>query len=109
MGNKSNPMLYPLILGIALLALAYHGGRMFVSREVTSCPDEKKEEVKAHTSYLKSVYIMHISAIVPLLLYVGLKGNKSDVRVFPILLALGIISDIYHVFRLFKPRHTIKC
>ena len=52
---------------------------------------------------------MHVSAIVPLLLYVGLKGNKSDVRVFPILLALGIISDIYHVFRLFKPRHTIKC
>ena len=42
-------------------------------------------------------------------LYVGIKGNKSDVRVFPILLAMGIISDFYHVFRLFSPRETIKC
>jgi len=109
MGNKTNPMIYPLISAIAVLALAYHGGRMFVDREVTTCPEEKKDEVKAEISYLKSVYIMHIAAIVPLLLYVGIKGNKSDVRVFPILLAMGIISDIYHVFRLFYPRSTIKC
>tara|TARA_B100000029_G_scaffold409096_1_gene410569 strand:+ start:225 stop:935 length:711 start_codon:yes stop_codon:yes gene_type:complete len=107
--NKSNPMIYPLVLGITLVALIYHGMRMFVPREVTSCPEEKKDEVKNHISYLKSVYIMHVSAIVPLLLYVGLKGNKSDVRVFPVLLAMGIVSDIYHVFRLFKPRETIKC
>ena len=108
-GTKSNPMLYPLILGVALLALAYHGVRMFVDRKVTSCPEEKKDEVKTEISYLKSVYIMHVAAIVPLLVYVGIKGNKSDVRVFPILLAIGIVSDIYHIFRLFYPRPTIKC
>ena len=108
-GTKSNPMLYPLILGVALLALAYHGARMFVDREVTSCPEEKKDEVKTEISYLKSVYIMHVAAIVPLLVYVGIKGNKSDVRVFPILLAIGIVSNIYHIFRLFYPRPTIKC
>ena len=82
---------------------------MFVDREVTNCPKEKAEEVKTEVSYLKSVYIMHVSAIVPLLLYVGIKGNKSDVRVFPILLAMGIISDIYHIFRLWKPRPSINC
>lgn len=109
MANKSNPIVYPLILGITLITLLYHGGRMFVDRQVTSCSKKKKDEVKAEISYLKSVYIMHVAAIVPLLLYVGLKGNNSDVRVFPILLAMGIISDVYHVFRLFKPRHTIKC
>ena len=109
MGNKSNPMLYPLILGIALLTLTYHGARMFVDREVTNCPKEKANEVKNEVSYLKSVYLMHVSAIVPLLLYVGIKGNNSDPRVFPILLAMGIVSDIYHVFRLFRPRPTIKC
>ena len=109
MANKSNPIVYPLILGITLITLLYHGGRMFVDRQVTNCPEKKKDEVKAEISYLKSVYIMHVAAIVPLLLYVGIKGNNSDIRVFPILLALGIISDIYHGFRLFYPRPTIKC
>ncbi len=108
-GNKSNMMVYPLILGITLITLLYHGMRMFVDREVTNCPVEKKEEVKMEVSYLKSIYIMHVAAIVPLLLYVGIKGNNSDVRVFPILLALGIVSDIYHGFRLFYPRPTINC
>tara|TARA_B110000259_G_scaffold188118_1_gene245057 strand:+ start:1832 stop:2548 length:717 start_codon:yes stop_codon:yes gene_type:complete len=108
-GNKSNSMIYSLILGISLITLGYHGMRMFVDREVTNCPKEKKEEVKTEISYLKSVYIMHVAAIVPLLLYVGIKGNDSDVRVFPILLALGIVSDIYHGFRVFYPRPTINC
>mgnify|MGYP001216320357 FL=1 len=107
--KKSNPMLYPVLLGIGIIGLLYHGGRMFVSREVTNCPEEKKEQVKTELSYLKSVYIMHVAAVVPLFLYVGIRGNKSDVRVFPILLAMGIISDFYHVFRLFSPRETIKC
>jgi len=108
-GTKTNPAIYPLILGITLITLGYHGMRMFIDRQVTSCPEDKKEQVKTEISYLKSVYIMHVTAIVPLLLYVGIMGNKSDVRVFPILLALGIISDIYHIFRLFKPRPIIKC
>lgn len=107
--RKTNPIVYPVLLGIGIIGLLYHGARMFVSREVTSCPEEKKEEVKTELSYLKSVYIMHVAAIVPLFLYVGIRGNKSDIRVFPILLAMGIISDIYHVFRLFSPRETIKC
>tara|TARA_Y100000591_G_C21800355_1_gene681704 strand:- start:904 stop:1617 length:714 start_codon:yes stop_codon:yes gene_type:complete len=109
MGKKSNPLLFPLVLAIALITFIYHGARMFINRQVTNCPKDKVEEVKNEISYLKSVYIMHFTAIAPLLLYVGIKGNKSDVRVFPILLALGIVSDIYHLFRLWKPRPTIKC
>ena len=107
--RKSNPMVYPLLLGVGLIGLLYHAGRMFVSREVTNCPEEKKHQVKTELSYLKSIYIMHVIAVVPLFLYVGIKGNNSDIRIFPILLAMGIISDLYHVFRLFVPRETINC
>jgi hypothetical protein len=108
-GTKSNPQLYPVLLIIGIIALLYHGGRMFVDREVIDCKNADEKDIKNYISHLKTVYIMHIVAIVPLFLYVGIRGKKSDNRVFPILLAMGIISDIYHIFRIFSPKTHLKC
>jgi hypothetical protein len=107
--KQSNSQIFALLFGVGLIALIYHGMRMFVDREVTSCPEEKKEEVKIEISYLKSVYFMHVAAIVPLFLYVGYKGNQSDPRAYAVILSLGIITGIYHTFRVFYPRSTINC
>ena len=108
-GNKSNPQLYPVLLIIGIIALLYHGGRIFVDREVIDCKNANEKDIKNYISQLKTVYIMHLVAIVPLFLYVGIRGKKSDNRVFPILLAMGIISDIYHIFRIFSPKTHLKC
>lgn len=108
-GPESNELVFPPLLGIGLLGLLYHGARVLKPREVSSCPEEKKAEVRTEIEYLKSVYIMHIVAIMPLFIYVGVKGRQSDPRVFPILLAMGAVSDLYHVYRLFSPRKTITC
>jgi hypothetical protein len=108
-GIDTNPQLFNLLTGITATALIYHGSRIFIPRQVTECPDEKSAEVMERNAYLRSVYFMHVAAIVPLLLYTGIRGVKSDKRVFPVLLALGIISNIYHSWRLYSPVKTIKC
>ena len=108
-GPESNELVFPPLLGIGLLGLLYHGARILKPRQVSSCPEEKRNEVRSELEYLKSVYIMHIVAIMPLFIYVGVKGRQTDPRAFPILLAMGVVSDLYHVYRIFSPRKSISC
>ena len=54
--------------------------------------------------YLRRVYLFHVIAISPILLYVGYYGTKSNEKLFPVILSLGGISILYHGFRLFYPR-----
>ena len=108
-GNKSNPQLYPVLLIIGIIALLYHGGRIFVDREIIDCKNADEKDIKNYISHLKTVYIMHLVAIVPLFLYVGIRGKNRIIEFFPILLAMGVISDIYHIFRIFSPKTHLKC
>jgi hypothetical protein len=63
-------------------------------------PDQEK-------AYLKTVYLFHLIAVVPLLTYIGIKGINSDPRVFPVILAVAGLAGVYHAVRLFLiPRET---
>lgn len=62
-------------------------------------PDQERE-------YLIRVYLMHITAIAPLLIYIGYYGAQSDSRAYGPLLGIGIIALLYHGIRLFIPRQT---
>ena len=44
----------------------------------------------------KAIYIFHVFAVAPLLVYVGYKGHNADSRVFNIILYLGILAGIFH-------------
>ena len=70
-------------------------------------PEHDIEFVKdQEQAYLSRVYLFHILAVVPVLLYAGYKGKDADDRIFPVLTVYGIIALFYHLTRLFLPRQT---
>jgi hypothetical protein len=103
--NGTSKYIYQMIMGLALITVMYHGGRLFVPRETTNCKKGDPEE----RSYLIGVYLLHLLAVVPLLVYVGYYGNNSNKSVWLVLLLTGIITKIYHLFRYFYPRKTKQC
>lgn len=69
-------------------------------------PDKKNLSKNQEQEYLHRVYLFHLLAIAPLLLYVGYYGNGANKKVFPVVLAVGAIAAVYHGFRLRYPRQT---
>ena len=51
------------------------------------------------------IYVMHLLLFVPLLLYVGFKGAKSNIIVFNILIVVAAFTAVYHGFRLLSTSH----
>ena len=68
--------------------------------------DKKNLSKNQEKEYLQRVYLFHVIAVSPILLYVGYYGLGSNEKIFPVILALGGISIFYHGFRLFYPRIT---
>ena len=66
--------------------------------------DKKNLSKNQEQEYLKRVYLFHVLAVSPILLYVGYYGIKSNKKMYPIILSLGLMSVVYHGFRLFNPR-----
>ena len=56
--------------------------------------------------YLRRVYLFHVLAVSPILLYVGYYGVKSNKKVFPVILSFGLMAFVYHGFRVFYPREV---
>jgi hypothetical protein len=56
--------------------------------------------------YLKRVYLFHVIAVAPILLYVGIKGKNTNPKVYPVVLAVGLMALVYHGFRIKYPRST---
>lgn len=105
-GTRANPHIWAVIGSLGLLALLYHGGRVFYPRQTTSCQDGT---AKAERENLLAIYILHVVVVVPLLLYVAWRGMKADPRVWTTFLTLGIVVLAYHSFRLFRPRLVKQC
>ena len=58
-------------------------------------------------AYLKKVYLFHCIVVVPLLAYIGIRGQNTPPGVFGGLLGLASIAGLYHGYRLFvEPRDT---
>ena len=68
--------------------------------------DKKNMSKNQEAEYLKRVYLFHVIVVAPLLIYIGYYGAKSNVKVFPVLLATGLIAMLYHGFRIYNPRET---
>jgi len=68
--------------------------------------DNKNLSKNQEHEYLQRVYLFHVLAVAPILLYVGYYGLQSNVKIFPVLLSLGGIAMAYHGFRLFYPRQV---
>jgi hypothetical protein len=45
-----------------------------------------------------SIYLFHALIIAPLLIYIGYNGNKTSPVLFKLLLVLGIVVLIYHMY-----------
>ena len=53
-------------------------------------------------SYMQIIYLIHVLFVAPILIYVGLKRNSVNVRMFDLLLILGITVLVYHGYKLLK-------
>ena len=53
----------------------------------------------------KSIYALHFLIIVPILLYIGIKSQKTPKQLFYILLVLAAFTATYHGFRLLSTIH----
>ena len=68
--------------------------------------DKKNLSENQEAEYLQRVYLFHIIAIAPLLIYIGYMGKNSNKNVFPVLFVTGLIALAYHGYRVFYPRDT---
>ena len=129
---KKNAFLIPVIFVVSYVAMAwydymYHcdiimySGKnlgpntldaIFKPQRRNEKHDKKNLSKNQEKEYLKRVYLFHIIAISPILIYMGYYGTKSPKRLYPLLLSLGLISIVYHGFRFFYPRaghdHSLK-
>jgi hypothetical protein len=53
----------------------------------------------------KTIYAMHLLIIVPILLFIGIKSNKTPKEAYFILLVLAVFTSVYHGFRLLAVSH----
>ena len=51
-------------------------------------------------SYFKLLFWFHIIAVFGFLIYIGLKRDKVPIWVYHLMIALGVIIIIYHIYRL---------
>ena len=56
-------------------------------------PDQEK-------AYKKKVYLFHLLAVAPLIIYVGYNRKNTNEKVYPLLLSTGIVAVLYHGLRL---------
>lgn len=122
---KKNNFLLPVIFTISYVAMAwydykYHcdtkmysgskslgGNSIFKPQRRNETPDEGKKLLpNQEQEYLKRVYLFHLIAVAPLLIYVGYKGNKVNPKFFPVVLSAGVMAGVYHGIHIFKPRQT---
>jgi len=124
--TDKNPFLLPVMFVISYVAMAwydymydcdsimYSGNALgantldaiFKPQYRNKKSDKKNLATNQEKEYLFRVYLFHVIAIAPILLYVGYYGIKSNKQIFPVILTLGVMSLLYHGFRIFYPRAT---
>lgn len=62
--------------------------------------------VNQEEQYLNNVYLFHVLLVAPLMIYIGIKKQKTQNEVFSVLASFGIIAGLYHSYRLIQPRET---
>ena len=71
-------------------------------------PEKQKEHLFSQKEIDKNnitIYALHILIIVPILLYIGIRAQKTPTQAFYILLVLAAFTAAYHGFRLLSVSH----
>ncbi len=121
---KKNSFLLPIIFVVSYVAMAWYDYKyncdlimysgtgigpntidaLFKPQRRNEKHDKKNLSKNQEQEYLKRVYLFHVLAVSPILLYVGYYGVNSNKKMFPVILSLGLMSAVYHGFRIFYPR-----
>ena len=128
--NRRNIFMLPLIFVVSYVSLAWYdwlyncqtkmySGNKGLSLSSPFKPMRKNDKVtgsrdkylvpekEQNRLYLKTIYLFHVFAIAPILVYIGLNRDRSDKRVYNIILYIGILTLLYHSFRFFNPREIL--
>ena len=118
-------LVYFIIFVISYVALAWYdyyyacsqlplqkssGGGGFTSyfKPPVHEPTKQNEHTFTQTELDKNnkvIFAMHLLLIVPLLLFIGIKSNKTPTQAFYLLIVLAVFTAIYHGFRLLAVTH----
>lgn len=77
-------------------------------KPIPTQPKKQKEHLFSQKEIDKNnitIYALHVLIIVPLLLYIGLKAQKTPKETFYVLLVLAVFTAVYHGFRLLGTAH----
>jgi len=121
--EKPNAYMLPVIFVISYVSMAWYDYKfncdimysgssvgpntfdaIFKPQYRNKSADKKNLSPDQESEYLKRVYLFHVIAVSPILIYVGYYGDKSNAKLFPVILSLGVIALIYHGMRLAWPR-----
>jgi hypothetical protein len=100
------------VLGVSTLDAIFKPQRRDQAADDPSNVPEKEAHLlegrgAQEAAYLQKVYAFHALAVVPLLLYVGIKGKDTPEGVYGAVIGLASIAGIYHGYRLLvEPRDT---
>jgi len=124
--KKPNYLLFPLIFIIAYIALAWYdvgyncSDRLYSGKGLgTAVYDSifkdqlrdiqhagKDTVLDQERIYQRNVHFFHILMIVPVLLYVGIRGKLTDNNWYTVLIVFALGSFVYHGYRIFQSRQT---
>lgn len=85
--NTSHEHMYPVMLFLGVMALMYHGMRVFNPRPT----DNEHKKAK-----LKYIYLFHIFIVASLFIYVGMNKKNIPEQLYNGLLGLGGLVSLYH-------------
>jgi hypothetical protein len=118
-------LVYFIIFVISYVALAWYdyyyacsqlplqksrGGGGFTSyfKPPVHEPTKQNEHTFTQTELDKNnkvIFAMHLLLIVPILLFIGIKSDKTPKQAFYLLIVLAVFTAIYHGFRLLAVTH----
>jgi hypothetical protein len=71
-------------------------------------PEKQTEHMFSEKEINKNnttIYALHLLLIVPLLVYVGIKGTKTPNEAFYLIIVLAVFTSVYHGVRLLSVAH----
>jgi hypothetical protein len=71
-------------------------------------PEKQTEHMFSEKEINKNnttIYALHLLLIVPLLVYVGIKGTKTPTEAFYLIIVLAVFTSVYHGVRLLSVAH----
>ena len=103
---QKNPWMLVFIFNLGYIAMAWYDylykcqSKMYsgtLQGYINTPFKPREDQGKMHR---RNVYLFHMLAVAPLLMYVGYEGKNANPRVFGPLLGVGALALIYHGFRL---------